>query len=96
VRQGEHRSRFLSAAVVGEAEGEDALMIRGALKDFGMAQSTNGIAIAGPPVLLHAGAREVPRTRRPDRHLVHHHLGGRARCTRTADAPLYPEPNHQL
>src|SRR5580704_8512860 len=50
---------FLFAVVVGEVEGEDAFMMSGALKHFRMAQRANGVAIAGAPVLLHAGARKI-------------------------------------
>src|SRR5258708_40305790 len=50
---------LLFAAVGGEVEGEHALVIRGALKAFRMAQRANGVVIASPPVLLHPGARKV-------------------------------------
>jgi len=53
------QSPFLFAAVVGEVEGEDSFVIRGTLKRSRMAQRANGAVIAGAPVLLHAGAREV-------------------------------------
>src|ERR1700722_12691584 len=49
----------LFAAVTREIEGEDAFAVGGALEDFRMAQGANGVVIAGTPVLLHAGAREV-------------------------------------
>jgi hypothetical protein len=45
-------------AVFSEIEGEDTFVIRGALKYFRMAQSANGVVIAGTPVFPHAGARE--------------------------------------
>ena len=46
----------LFTAVAREVEGEDALVIRGALKDFRMAQRAYGVVIARAPVVLHAGA----------------------------------------
>ena len=46
----------LFAAVTVEVEGEDAFLIRRALKHFWMAQCADGVVIAGTPVLLHAGA----------------------------------------
>src|SRR5580692_1710274 len=49
----------LCTAVVGEVEGEDAFAIRGAFKNFRMAERANGIMMTGAPVLPHAGAREV-------------------------------------
>ena len=52
-------SPFLFAAVVGEAEGEDAFVIRWTLKHFRMAQGANGVVVAGASVLLHAGDRRL-------------------------------------
>src|SRR5580704_8797288 len=52
-------SPVLFTAILGQIEGEDAFVIRRALEHFRMAQGANGIVIAGAPVLLHAGAREV-------------------------------------
>jgi hypothetical protein len=55
----------LFATVTAKIEGEDALVIYGALEHFRMAQGANGVVIAGALVLLHAGAREFVILRMP-------------------------------
>ena len=46
----------LFATVAVKIEGEDTLVIYGALEHFRVAQGANGVVIAGASVLLHAGA----------------------------------------
>jgi hypothetical protein len=50
---------FLFATVTREIEGGDAFVIGGTLEHLRVAQRTNGVVIAGAPVLHHAGTREL-------------------------------------
>jgi hypothetical protein len=55
-----HLDRKYELALLAETLVDSApIVIGGALKQFRKAQRANGVAIAGAPVLLHAGAREV-------------------------------------
>jgi len=40
------------AAVVGEIEGEDALLVAGTIEDFGMAQRAGRVLVSGTPMSL--------------------------------------------
>src|SRR6266536_387828 len=57
--------RCLFPAVPVEIEGEDALVIRGALEDFAMTQGAPRVVISGAPVLLHARTRKLVVLRVP-------------------------------
>jgi hypothetical protein len=48
-------ARYLFAAVNSKIERENAFVVRGTSKHLRVAQGTNGVVIAGTPVLLHTG-----------------------------------------
>ena len=48
-------ARYLFTAVNSKIERENAFMVRGTSKHLRVAQSANGVMIAGAPVFLHTG-----------------------------------------